>query len=291
MGSSIAAQEANLMFKTVANTFPFNYLTQTSFNHVILAGLAMFVIGVIIKVLTTPSRAELTKDFGKILIVPGIIGVISIVGIQLLTTRSINSLFLDATLRTAETTVNQANAGLLVWNMMGSLFLMGILMLFFGYILTYTIKKIGGKPVSIYLLGDFMVIMGWFTFAFYLLFRLLAVEFIAKELYGTQMLKLFTLMWYVSRSGFLASVGLFAFGLVLYKYGKKLHKTAYGRQRPEFAKLAAQTTRMIDQTIGFADTPQRMVSAREPYLEKNNVSDVPAYQPIILPSERRKRRR
>ena len=133
MGSSIAAQEANLMFKTVSNTFPFNYLTQTSFNHVILAGMVLFVIGTIIKVLTTPSRAELTIDFGKILIVPGIIGVISLVGIQLLTTRSINSLFIGTTLRTAETAVDQANAGLLVWNMMGSLFLMGIMMLFFGH--------------------------------------------------------------------------------------------------------------------------------------------------------------
>ncbi|MFC1754946.1 hypothetical protein ACFL96_16405 [Thermoproteota archaeon] len=245
-GTAIASQEIGLMSKTISATFPFNYLTQTTFQHVFVIGLVMFMIGVVIKVITTESRAELVKDFGKIFIIPGVIGLISIIGVQLASASKLTSLFGSATLRTAESAVAQTHTGIFVWNMMGILFLIGILMLFFGYILSYTVKKLGGKPVILYLFGEFMVIMGWFTFAFYLIFRLLAVETLANALYGTTALKLFTLMWYLSKSGFIAAVCLFAAGVVLYKYGKKLERTLYGRDKPILTKLAKKTAGILD---------------------------------------------
>lgn len=245
-GTVIAGQEANLMFNTIGETFPFNYLTVTTVNNVFLIGVVLLVIGFIIKVITTNSRAELVKDFGKILIVPGVIGLISVTAIQLMTTSSITNLFGRATLRTAESTVANTQTGLLVWNMMGLLFLAGILMLFIGYILSLTVKKLGGKPVGLYLVGEFLVLLGWFSFAFYIVFRLLAIEALAGELYGTTALKLFTLMWYASRSGFIVAVCLFAAGVVLFRYGCKLERTAYGRDKPTLAKVAQKTVNSIN---------------------------------------------
>ena len=245
-GTSIASQEISLMSSTIADTFPFNYLTQTTFSHVFIAGLLMFMIGVVIKVLTTDSRAELVKDFGKIFIIPGVVGLVSIIAVQLTTASSLTSLFAKATLRTAETAVSQTHTGMFVWNMMGILFMIGILMLFFGYILAFTIKKLGGKPVIMYLFGEFMIIMGWFALAFYLVFRILAIETLANELYGTTALKLFTLMWYLSKSGFIAAVCMFAVGIVLYRYGRRLERTLYGKDKPALAKFAKKTAGAFD---------------------------------------------
>lgn len=233
--------EIGLMMNAIANTFPFNYLVGTNLTHVFIAGIIMIIIGLFIKIITTESRAELVKDFGKILVIPGIIGVVSLIFIQLITSNSVNNLLSQASLRMTENLIVRADPGILVWNMMGMLFMLGLFLLFLGYILRHTIKRIGGKPVTLYIIGDAMIVLGWFGFIFYAVFRILAIESIAKLLYGTQSLKIFTLMWYVSRSGFMISLGLFAFGLAIYKHGKKLERTRFGRARPELAHVVKKT--------------------------------------------------
>jgi len=239
VGSS--SSEIGMMIDTIASTFPFNYISGTGLTNVFIAGTVMITIGLMIKILTTDSRAELVKDFGKILIIPGIIGVVSLIFIQFITANSINNLFNEATLRMTENIVGRVSPGIFVWNMMGMLFLLGLFLLFLGYIIVYTIRKIGGKPVTLYIIGDSMVILGWFTLVFYLFFRILAIEQIATLLYGSQVLKLFTLMWYMSRSGFLVSLCLFAFGLALHKYGRRLERTSFGRERPDLVKTVKRT--------------------------------------------------
>ena len=112
--------------------------------------------------------------------------------------------------------------------------------------MSYTIKKLGGKPIALRLGGEFMVIVGWFTLAFYGIFRLLAIETLAQGLYGTTSLKLFTLMWYLSKSGFIAATCMFAAGIVLYRYGRRLERTIYGRDKPAFAKFAKKTADRLD---------------------------------------------
>lgn len=261
--------EINLIFSTVANTFPFNYITQRSFTSIILVGAVLTILCIVLKLLTVRSRAQLAKDFGQTLFIPGIAGLLAMGMIQYMTASSLNNVAKAQTLSLVSQSSN-----LFIWSAMGSLIIIGLAFLFIGYILDYVMKSIGGRPIILFLAGRFLISMGWIFTVFYAAFRLVISDIFATII-GDQAVRVFTIIWYLSHHGLITALGLFVFGVITYRYGKRIQKTAWGRERPAFVqKLRAKAK-------------QEFYEAEEREHQRKRMS--PSYEPqqIHLPSDRK----
>ncbi len=220
VGLSSSESEVSLMVSTISNTFPFSFIQQHQ-SWAVIIGVTLCLIGIVIKIMTLSSKEEFIKDMGKIILVPGIVGVVAVVFIQILTVNSLNDLLVKAKLVSTQLAFNQASSGVLLWNMMGLLFLIGFFSLIFGSMIYYVTKSLGRKPVPLFLAGKFMVFVGWFSLIYYAIIRIFAVEAIASLLYGENILKLFAFTWYMARETFIAALLMFALGFTLYNYGSR----------------------------------------------------------------------
>lgn len=219
-GFSGVQSEISMMYGSVISGFPFSFI-KNNFAWTVAFGVLLCLIGITIKILTMKSKEEFIKDAGKIILIPGVIGVLAIIMIQILTVNSLNDLFMSSNVSTMETVLSKTNSGMMIWNMMGLLFLIGFISLVFGAMLVYLVKALKGKPAFLYITGRFLTFIGWFSLAYYLIIRLLSIEVLAESLYGTEILKLFAFAWYMSRGTFLTAVCMFGLGFTLYRYGNR----------------------------------------------------------------------
>lgn len=220
VGLSSSESEISVMINTISNTFPFSFIQQHQ-TWALVIGISLCVLGIIIKILTLKSKEEFIKDMGKVILVPGIIGVVAIVFIQIMTVNSLNDLMLRAQLVSTQLAFSKASSGIMLWNMMGLLFLIGFFALIFGSMIYYVTKSLGRKPIALHLTGKFLVFVGWFSLVYYALIRIFAIEAIASSLYGENILKLFAFSWYMARGTFIVALCMFALGFTLYNYGNK----------------------------------------------------------------------
>lgn len=220
VGLSSVESEVATMYNAVANGFPFSFLRQ-HFYATIFIGILLCIIGITVKILTLKSKEEFIKDMGKVILVPGVTGVIAIIFIQILTVNSLNDLFVRSNVATMELALGKMNSGLMIWNMMGLIFMIGLFSLIIGSMLVYTVKALKERLVALKITGNFLALIGWFFLGYYLIIRLLAIDIVSSSLYGGNILKLFVFVWYMSRGTFITAVCMFALGFTLYKYGKK----------------------------------------------------------------------
>jgi hypothetical protein len=220
VGLGSSEKEISMMMSSVANTFPFNFIQQHQ-GWTLAIGIFLCVAGVIAKILTLKSKEELIRDIGEIIFVPGIIGVVSIVFIQIMTVNSINDLMLRAQLVSTQLAFSKADSATMIWNMMGLIFLIGFFALIFGSMIYYITKSLGRKPLPLFLFGKFLTVVGWFGLIYYAVIRLFAMDVVAQSLFGSNIIKLFAVSWYISRGTFIVTVLMFALGYTLYSYGRK----------------------------------------------------------------------
>lgn len=212
--------EISMMYNSVADGFPFNFIAN-NFAWTVAIGVILCVIGLTIKIITIKSKEEFIKDMGKVILIPGVIGVIAIIFIQIMTVSSLNDLLVRSNLVTTELALSKIEPGMMLWNMMGLLFLMGFFSLILGAMLVFVVKSLKEKPAFLTIFGNFLVFIGWFGLGYYLVVRLLALDVIAESLYGSNILKLFAFAWYMSRGTFIIALCMFALGFSLYKYGSR----------------------------------------------------------------------
>lgn len=220
VGLMQAEGEISMMYNSVVNGFPFNFIS-SHFGWSVAVGILLCIIGITIKIITLKTKEEFIKDMGKVILIPGVVGVIAVVLIQILTVNSLNDLFVRTNLATTELMLSKLDTSVMVWNMMGLLFLIGFSSLIFGALLVYVVKALKGKPTFLYILGNFLVFIGWFNLGYYVIVRLMAIDVVASSLYGTNMLKLFAFSWYIARGTFLTALSMFALGFTLYNYGSR----------------------------------------------------------------------
>lgn len=220
VGLSGSEAEVSLIVKTISNTFPFNFI-QSHTTWAVAIGILLCIIGIVIKIITLKSKEEFIKDLGEIILVPGIIGIISVVFIQIMTVNSLNELLMKAQLVSTQLAFSKTTSGIMLWNMMGILFLTGFFSLVFGAMLYYVSKSLGNKPLPLYILGKFLVFIGWFSLIYYAVLRVFSLDIIAQSLYGENIIKLFAFSWYMARSTFIVALVMFALGFSLYTYGRK----------------------------------------------------------------------
>ncbi|MBW3000117.1 hypothetical protein KY339_05585 [Candidatus Woesearchaeota archaeon] len=221
--------EVTLMWDKIANTFPFSFIGAHS-DMALIIGLLICIVGFAIKITTIKSRNEFIRDLGKILLIPGVIGIVALIIVQLLTMSSINELLVRSSLASTQLALNHIQAGVMIWSMMGVLFLVGLFSLIIGAVLVYVIRSVGGKPVILHLTGKFLTVIGWIGLGFYILIRILAMESIANSLYGSNVLKLFAFSWYLGKGTFMVSASMLALGYVLFKYGNQEIRRARKRR-------------------------------------------------------------
>lgn len=268
MGAT-SQSEINLIFNTVANTFPFTYLTQQSFTNLIIVGGVLIIICVVLKLLTVRSRAHLAKDFGQTLFIPGIAGLIAMGAIQYMTSSSLN-----AVAKTQTLSLVSQSSNLFIWSAMGRLIIIGLAFLFIGYILDHVMKSIGGRPIILFLIGRFLISMGWIFTVFYAAFRLIISDIFATII-GDQAVRVFTIVWYLSQHGFIAALSLFVFGVITFRYGKRLQRTAWGRERPSFVQKLRTRAK------------NEFYEAEEREHQRKGMSPYHEPQQIHLPSDKR----
>ncbi|MBU0535464.1 MAG: hypothetical protein KKE20_00755 [Nanoarchaeota archaeon] len=220
VGLSSSESEISLMINTISNSFPFSFINQHQ-TWALVIGLTLCLVGIVIKILTLKSKEEFVKDIGKIILIPGVVGVVAVVFVQIMTVNSINDLLVSAQLVSTQLAFSKATSGIMIWNMMGLMFLIGFFSLIFGSMIYYVTKSLGRKPIALHLFGKILVFVGWFSLIYYALIRIFAIEAVAQSLYGENILKLFAFSWYIARETFLVSLFMFALGFTLYNYGNK----------------------------------------------------------------------
>ncbi len=213
-----AFEELKLMIGTISNSFPFNFIGQYQ-NTGLVIGLALVFFGVLVKVMTVKTMPEFIKDIGKVIMLPGIIGVVAIIIIQLFTVSSVNDVIARGQLAQSQLALQQIDPAVALLNLMGLMLYIGIVGILVGSLLSYISKSLGHKPAFLYVMAKFSVFVGWFSLIYYLVIRLLASQAVTDILYGKSILLLFAFSWYVARGPFLVSLCMFGFGLGLYKYG------------------------------------------------------------------------
>src|SRR3989344_366819 len=219
-GLASVQSEIGMMYNSIASGFPFSFLREHFFWSVAI-GVLLCIAGITIKILTLKSREEFIKDIGKVILIPGIVGVIAIVFIQILTVNSLNDLFVRANLPGMEAALGKMESGIMVWNMMGLMFMIGLFSLILGSMLVYVVRALKEKLAVLRITGNFLALIGWFFLGYYVIIRLLAIDVVASSLYGGNILKLFVFVWYMSRGTFITAVCMFALGFTLYKYGAR----------------------------------------------------------------------
>lgn len=212
--------EVSMMYNSVVNGGIFMFFK----NHFLLSivvAILLCIGGITFKILTLKSKEEFIKDMGKVILVPGLVGLLAIILIQILTVSSLNDLFVRSNLATMELALDKMSSGMMIWNMMGIIFMTGIFSLIFGSMLVYVVKALKERLLFLRITGNFLALIGWFFLGYYAIMRLLAIDMVASSLYGGNILKLFVFVWYMSRGTFITAVCMFALGFTLYKYGKK----------------------------------------------------------------------
>jgi len=211
-------EEITLMVNSISNSFPFNFIGQYG-NTGLIIGIALIFFGVLVKVMTVKSIHEFIKDIGKVIMLPGIVGVVAIIIIQLFTVSSVNDVIARGQLAQSQLALQQIDPAVALLNLMGLMLYIGIMGILLGSLLSFISKSIGHKPAFLYIMAKFTVFIGWFSLIYYIIIRLLASQAVTDILYGKSILLLFAFSWYIARGPFLASLCMFGFGLGLYKYG------------------------------------------------------------------------
>ncbi len=266
-GATGVISEASLMYQTVTNSWLFQFLkVHGDIAMLLLAIVAL--LGIIAKFLTVKNKGRLIKDFGKIILVPGVVGFTSVIIIMLITTSSVNDFFARTGVTATGNLLANIGSGTLIFNMMGILFLIGLMTVIVGSILYFVVRSLGGKPVWMLLLAKFLNIIGFFSLGFFILIRLLAIEEFAGLLYGTEILKIFSFVWYITRSSFIVTMLIFAFGYVLYTYGKNIEKMHNRKMKEMNRRRQIEVLRNTPQ-MGNAVQPMNHTMHNNPSMHQN----------------------
>ncbi len=269
-GISIKSEEINMITTAISNNFPFSLFNAKTVTAALIIGIIIFIFGFVLKVILVKSKAELIKDIGKIIAVPAIIGIVSLVFIYIMSASSIqNVLFRQNTLFGDQLT--SASAGTYIWNTMGVMLLIGIFGILGGMLITTVIRALGSRPVIALISGKFLTLVGFVSLAYYILIRIMAIPVISDTLLGEYLLKIFIFVWYMGKNGFILSLCLFGFGLEMYKYGKFLEMTERRVRIREMQNMQVEQMSHIPHyySQNYQTQQQKQQNTTQPYSPKN----------------------
>ncbi|MBD3309714.1 hypothetical protein GF351_00690 [Candidatus Woesearchaeota archaeon] len=204
----------------ILSLFPLNIM----FGHnqdptmAVLIGFALLFLGIVVKIITTGSKGDFVRAMGKILMVPGAVGIIAMIIIQAVTAISVMDLIRKG-VETGAYNELIGTKGLSLWNQMGGVFIVGFYTLMIGVILGFIIHSNDNKPFEAYIVTRGLRYMGAFCVIYYSIMRLFASKLFTLTEIG-QLLRVFALSGYLSAEAIIASITIFTTGYIVWQYGK-----------------------------------------------------------------------
>ncbi len=219
LSSTTVTNEITLMLGAIGNTFPFNYLfgAETNILMAIIIAVILTGMGFLFKVWTTKTREKFIEDLGHELMIPAVIGFVTILILQIYTAMTIHGYF--AARADILPITSNFQSGLFIWNTFGSFFITGAVALVLGSVLLVVAKSKHIKHLVI--VGRTMVVSSYFLLGYYLFIRMLGLGVIIESGAG-DFLKYFIISGDISNFVIILCVFMFTFGRELKRYGKYL---------------------------------------------------------------------
>ncbi len=232
IASSAAATEFSTMITALTNVFPFKYLfVQYNFWGALVLAVVLTAIGVALKAFTVKTKGKFIIDLGSNIYMPAIFSFISIIALQVW-----SSLRIDEYLTTHKLARPEFSSGYFIWQTYGQLFLIGASLLVIGAIVKLIAEK--NKYRKLLVVGDTMFNGAFVLIIYYLIIRILALEFMLNAEVG-KILGVFILSNQYSNFTLLACVFLFTGGVAIKNYGIAVLK----HEKNEMHAAAAQYQR------------------------------------------------
>lgn len=236
VSSSVHFIEAEMMLRTISDTFPFNLFTGnfTNFFAAAIVGVLLTGIGFALKLLTTKTKEKFIEDLGKELYIPAVLGFLGITALHLVTAFVLQNQVTDAF-----TIAAKFNAGFIIWKSFGSIFVAGLSTLVIGSVVLLVAKS--NKLDKIMVIGRTLLHSGYVLVGYYVFIRLMAFDVILESPIGAFM-KVFIIAGDISNAVIIFMVLMFWFGRELKRYGKYLRvKKKYDmHEREEMERLRAR---------------------------------------------------
>lgn len=220
------ANELNMMYSRVSSSFPFNFLLKPeSFNHILILGLVLLIIGLIIKIVITPQKREFYNELSTELIIPGIIGIFSAVLMQMISIFMVTGIARKQNLADLLTALSQLKifeSGISVWGAYSDIFIVALYAIVIGGILLTFLKARKLKIPFLKWLGKTSLNSGIFCLIYYVLLRAIASDFIAGTPLGP-FLGIFAVTSQMSNLSFVTSVFIVIAGMEMKKYSMSIY--------------------------------------------------------------------
>ncbi len=219
LSSTTITNEISLMLSAIGNTFPFNDLfgSGTNIMMAIIIAIVFTGLGFLFKVWTTKTREKFIEDLGHELMIPAVIGFVTILILQIYTAMAIHGYF--AARADVLPITSNFQSGLFIWNTFGSFFITGAVALVLGSVLLVVAKSQHIKHLVI--VGRTMVVSSYFLLGYYIFIRILGLGVIIESGIG-DFLKYFIISGDISNFVIILCVFMFTFGRELKRYGKYL---------------------------------------------------------------------
>jgi len=219
LSSTTVTNEISLMLAAIGQTFPFNYLFggETNITMAIIIAVILTGMGFLFKVWTTKTREKFIEDLGHELMIPSVIGFVTILILQIYTAMTIHGYF--AARADVLPITSNFQSGLFIWNTFGVFFITGAVALVLGSVLLVVAKSKHVKHLVI--VGRTMVMSSYFLIGYYVFIRILGLSVIIESGAG-DFLKYFIISGDISNFVIILCVFMFTFGRELKRYGKYL---------------------------------------------------------------------
>ena len=220
------AHELSLIFGTLANTFPFNIvLNGDGFSNLIILGILLTAIGFMLKIAMTTSKAEFYEDMGLELIQPGIIGIITVVIMQIIMMFSLNQLVVGGNYAQMFELLAKTNAfsdGIALFGKYSIILFAGIYCVCIGSIFhsILTINKI--RHPILPMISKTTLYAGTIFLAYYVFLRIIATSFVQHS-FLAPLLGTFAVTSQMSNGLFMICIVMILLGREVKAYGKSLH--------------------------------------------------------------------
>jgi hypothetical protein len=195
-------QEFNLIAGELARTFPFNYIIgDQSLIYGSIVGIILILLGIGLKLLTKTTKEEFVKDMGKNIYVPAIIGLLSMLIVQV--TIMINS----------KIDLSNINMILYVWNNYGKLLILGFTTLLLGSVCKMIAIKQDSNKLKV--LANTLLNGAYMSLGYYIILRIIVIA-------DYNPFNMFIISGTISANIILFCIFMFTFGLELKNYGEIL---------------------------------------------------------------------
>lgn len=219
-------REIGFLASKMSTVFPFNLIySGESYSNLMLLGVFLSLIGLILLIAISPSKDHFWKDLGKELIIPGIIGLLVVLFIQVLAIVSFYQLAQLSSLKEVLAAAESSkvfSSGQALFGAYSDILVMGIYFVVFGSII-YTILNARKIRAAILRMVSRTALYSGFVFiGYYAFLRLIIVKFIADSAFGP-ILKVFAVTSSMSHTTFMISIVMIILGMEMRKYARWLH--------------------------------------------------------------------